>query len=90
MDTLLALTDQQGEALDEIFPLDGRECLPTESECSLLFMTLCIHGIPKFHARACALLIRLCGSQPWWGRFICSTIEKLFAARQTAVFNKDR
>ena len=62
----------------------------TESECSLLFSTLCINGVPKLHARACALLVRLCGSQAWWGRFICSAMEELFSVRQTAVFNKER
>ncbi len=87
VDTLLVLTDRHNEETEEVLPVT---CLPSESECSLLFMTLCIHGIPKFHARACALLLRLCGSQPWWGRFICSAITELFAGSQTAIFNKDR
>ena len=61
-----------------------------EEECSLLFLSLCIHGVPKLHARACALLTRLCGSQEWWGRFITNMALELFNVSQPGVFNKDR
>lgn len=62
----------------------------TEKECSLLFSCLCVHGVPKLHARACALLIRLCGSQDWWGHFVTRTSLDLLSGTQTAVFNKER
>ena len=62
----------------------------TEEECFLLFQSLCIHGVPKLHARACALTIRLCGSQTWWGRFVTKTATELFRAQHAAVFNKER
>ena len=62
----------------------------SEEECSLLFLSLCIHGVPKLHARACALLTRLCGSQEWWGRFITNMALELFNVSQPGVFNKDR
>lgn len=62
----------------------------SQRECSLLFLALCIHGVPKLHARACALLTRLCGSQEWWGRFITDMALELFNINQPGVFNKER
>ena len=64
--------------------------LLTEDECRVLFYTLCIHGIPKMHARATALLIKYGGSQSWWGRFVIKVAADLFGGHQTAVFNKER
>lgn len=64
--------------------------LLTEDECQVLFYTLCIHGIPKMHARAIALLIKYGGSQSWWGGFIVKVAADLFGGQQTAVFNKER
>ena len=61
-----------------------------EEECSLLFLSLCVHGVPKLHARACALLTRLCGSQEWWGRFVTNMALELFNVGQPGVFNKER
>lgn len=68
----------------------SRVRLLTEDECRVLFYTLCIHGIPKMHARAIALLIKYGGAQSWWGRFIVSVAADLFGRQQTAVFNKER
>ena len=62
----------------------------TEEECRVLFYTLCIHGIPKMHARAIALLIKYCGSQWWWGGFIVSVAANLFGEHQADIFNKER
>ena len=94
VDVLLLLTGERGDTNQtgedvEIVPQDQLPTL-TEDECSLMFTTLCIHGVPKLHARACALLIRLCGSQQWWGRFLTSAATQLFGSRQTAIFNKER
>lgn len=103
VDALLVLNDhgevekgQTGETgleeLPKLASLQSSQQLPTltESECSLLFTTLCVHGVPKLHARPCAILIRLCGSQPWWGRFITNAALQLFSSSQTAVFNRER
>lgn len=64
--------------------------LLTEEECRVLFYTLCIHGIPKMHARAIALLIKYGGSQSWWGGFIVKVAADLFGGQQAAIFNKER
>lgn len=64
--------------------------LLTEEECRILFYTLCIHGIPKMHARAIALLIKYGGSQLWWGGFIVKVAAELFSSQQTSIFNKER
>ena len=62
----------------------------SEEDCRVLFHTLCIHGIPKMHARAIALLIKYGGGQDWWGGFIVKVATELFGAQQTEVFNKER
>lgn len=62
----------------------------SEEECSVLFMTLCVQGIPKLHARSCALLVALCGSQSWWGCFVTSAVATLYSSSQTTVFHKER
>ena len=99
VDALLVLSDQHcGD--DELSKaadppqeaVQTFETLPplSEEDCYLLFSALCIHGVPKLHARACGLLIRLCGSQAWWGRLVSSAIIELFSSRQMAVFDKER
>ena len=79
---------------DDGVPLDassvGPEQMMNEEECRVLFYTLCIHGIPKMHARATALLIKYGGSQSWWGRFLVHVAESLFDEQQAAIFNKER
>ena len=86
--------DQNGVAEDEGFSLDAVlvDQLPmlTEDECKVLFNALCIHGIPKMHARAIALLIKFGGSQNWWGEFVIKMAIDLFGTQQTAIFNKER
>lgn len=62
----------------------------SEENCSMLFSILCVHGTPKFHARACALLIRLYGAQPWWGHFVTRTAIDLLSNSHQAIFNQDR
>ena len=62
----------------------------TEDECRLLFSSLCVHGVLRVQARACALLLRLCGSQPWWGEMVVSTASDLFSPQQNTSFNKKR
>lgn len=82
-----------GDSVDEL-ELDespfGEVDLLSEEECRVLFYTLCIHGIPKMHARATALLIKYGGSQKWWGNFVVSVTASLFDGQQTAIFNKER
>ena len=90
-DTLLVLS--QSAAGKEA--VDGSRASPpsphlSEEECSLVFMTLCVQGIPKLHARSCALLITLCGSQPWWGSFVTGAVTCLYGSSQTIVFHKER
>ena len=99
VDSLLVLSkssstsnDQKETKPSEEVEKDGEDvCVPlSEEDCCMLFSSLCVHGTPKFHARACALLIRLCGSQSWWGHFVTSTAMDLLSGSNTAVFNQDR
>lgn len=71
-------------------PFFGHVHSLSEEDCRVLFHTLCIHGIPKMHARAIALLIKYGGGQGWWGGFIVKVATELFGAQQTEVFNKER
>ncbi len=93
MDTVLTLTyTNQPSSISEekSSETDEQRQILSKEDCSLLFSTLCVHGTPKSHARACVLLIQLCGSQPWWGQFVTLTASDLLANSHTAVFNKDR
>ena len=88
-------TEEQKDSFeDEGIELDNHFLsqlhLLTEAECRILFNTLCIHGIPKMHARAIALLIKFGGSQKWWGDFIVKVAEDLFRADQSTTFSKER
>lgn len=62
----------------------------SKEACSLLFTMLCVNGAPRLHASACALLVQLVGSRPWWGRFVCETMARLFGETQSAVFDKEK
>ncbi len=89
----LASGGSGGDSNDEGLEPDGdfgQVQLLSEEECRVLFYTLCIHGIPKMHARATALLIKYGGSQSWWGNFIVKVATNLFDGQQTAIFNKER
>lgn len=82
VDTLLTLTQSS--------PEESNLLHISEEDCCTLFSSLCIASTPKLYARPCALLISLCGSAPWWGRFIASTASTMFAGDQTIVFDKER
>ena len=61
----------------------------TEDECRLLLSSLCVHGVLRVQGRMCALLLRLCGAQPWWGEMVVSTASHLFSS-PTLIFNRKR
>ena len=55
-----------------------------------LFLSQCVHGLRTLHARACALLVFLCGDQPWWGDAVSELFKELFSKDQLILFNKER
>ncbi len=99
MDTILTLilnaqtrpTSEEKSSHKLLESTEEQRQILSKEDCSLLFSTLCVHGTPKSHARACALLVQLCGSQSWWGHFVALTASELLAdSPHTAIFNKDR
>lgn len=39
---------------------------------------------------AATLLMRLCGSQPWWGQFLADMLSNLFSTTNSSLFPQDR
>lgn len=62
----------------------------TKSDCRDLFLAVCIHSSPTVHARLCALLVMLCGGQPWWGELLAEVFADLFSSSQSILFDKER
>ena len=61
-----------------------------ESDFRSLFLTHCVYGNRTLHARICAVLIRLCGNQPWWGKVLAELFKELYCSNQSNLFNKER
>ena len=57
--------------------------------CRGLFKNLCVNGTPQLRERVSALLLRACGSQPWWGDFLASALKEFFSAKQEASFPRE-
>ena len=55
-----------------------------------LFRNLCIHGTKKMQTHTGVILVRICGSQPWWGDFLGNILKEFFTSDQTAIFPQDR
>ena len=83
VDALLILTK-------EIQANSNHQMLVQREDCVSLFTAFCVNGPPKLHARPCALLVCLCGSQPWWGQFVANSFLELYSSNQVAVFEKER
>lgn len=55
-----------------------------------LFKYLCVHGTKKIQIGTGMLLMRVCGSQPWWGNFLGNVLEEFFHSENTQTFTQDR
>ncbi|XP_034239276.1 baculoviral IAP repeat-containing protein 6 isoform X4 [Thrips palmi] len=60
------------------------------SVCENLFYWLCVGQDTRMQLASATLLVRLCGSQPWWGQFLAETVANLFSSNNSAVFPQDR
>lgn len=58
--------------------------------CENLFYWLCVGQDTRMQLASATLLVRLCGSQPWWGQFLAETVANLFSSNNSAVFPQDR
>ena len=62
----------------------------TVQNCRALFGHLCVHGTRRMQLHMGVLLVRLCGNQPWWGRFLGSMLHEYFTLQHVHVFPQDR
>ncbi|KAK6180714.1 hypothetical protein SNE40_008714 [Patella caerulea] len=62
----------------------------TPQTTELLFKNLCLLGTRRMQVTAGLVLVRICGSQPWWGGFLGNMLQELFSSTNTAVFPQDR
>ena len=61
-----------------------------ESDFRSLFLSHCARGDCFLHARTCAVLVSLCGGQPWWGSVLGRLFKELYSSDQSNVFNKEK
>ncbi|OWF45700.1 baculoviral IAP repeat-containing protein 6-like isoform X2 [Mizuhopecten yessoensis] len=61
---------------------------PLNSE--MLFKHLCVHGTKKIQIGMGMLLMRVCGSQQWWGNFLGNALQEFFHSENTQIFSQDR
>ncbi|XP_022332916.2 dual E2 ubiquitin-conjugating enzyme/E3 ubiquitin-protein ligase BIRC6-like isoform X4 [Crassostrea virginica] len=56
----------------------------------MLFKNLCVHGTKKIQISCGMLLMRVCGSQPWWGGFLGNVLREFFHSENSQIFPQDR
>lgn len=56
----------------------------------MLFKHLCVHGSKKIQLSMGTLLMRVCGSQVWWGSFLGNILQEFFQSENTDLFSQDR
>uniref|UniRef100_A0A2C9JJC5 Dual E2 ubiquitin-conjugating enzyme/E3 ubiquitin-protein ligase BIRC6 n=1 Tax=Biomphalaria glabrata TaxID=6526 RepID=A0A2C9JJC5_BIOGL len=59
-------------------------------QAQTLFQTLCINGTQRIQVSAGLLLVRVCGTQPWWGQFLGNMLQEFFHAQYPQVSPLDR
>ena len=62
----------------------------TVQTCRSMFGHLCVHGTRRMQLHMGVLLVRLCGNQAWWGRFLGSMLHEYFTFQHVHVFPQDR
>lgn len=58
--------------------------------CESLFRHLCVVGGKHMQIHTGMLLVRICGSQPWWGEFLGNVLQEFFNSEQSQLFPRDR
>lgn len=62
----------------------------TQETCEALFKEICVSENGQCQLSTCTLMLRVCGCQPWWGKFLTSTIKSMFSSNQNGIFPQDR
>ncbi|KAK3576772.1 hypothetical protein CHS0354_014586 [Potamilus streckersoni] len=58
--------------------------------CEALFKHLCVHGTRRIQILSSMLLVRVCGSQKWFGDFMGNMLQEFFQSDYSQVFPQDR
>lgn len=58
--------------------------------CNTLFDTLIVSGDNNMQLATCALIVRMCSFQSWWGDFLANCFTKLYSSQNTKTFPQDR
>uniref|UniRef100_T1IPT5 Dual E2 ubiquitin-conjugating enzyme/E3 ubiquitin-protein ligase BIRC6 n=1 Tax=Strigamia maritima TaxID=126957 RepID=T1IPT5_STRMM len=61
-----------------------------QTTCETLFKFLCVNGTHRMQLASSALLVRMCGLQPWWGDFVARMLVGLYNSEQSLLFPQDR
>ena len=87
LDTLLGMT----LAAPSVGPLPASlHAIMSPATSEGLFRHLCIQGTKRMQIHAGMLLVRVCGSQSWWGNFLGSVLQEYFVTEQPVLFPQDR
>ncbi|ESP03095.1 hypothetical protein LOTGIDRAFT_157060, partial [Lottia gigantea] len=62
----------------------------TPSTAETLFKNVCLLGTRRMQVTAGLLLVRICGSNWWWGSFLGNMLQELFSSNNISVFPQDR
>lgn len=87
LDMILAMT-QPSPSIPQV-PVTLYTSL-TPLTCETLFKHLCISGSRKIQIAMGMVLVRVCGSQPWWGDFLGNILQEFFNSDYSQVFPQDR
>ena len=87
LDTLLSMTHPT-PTIPQL-PLSLYASL-TPPSAEALFHHMCISGTRRMQIHAGVLLVRVCGSQNWWGDFLGNIFQEYFASEQPEIFPQDR
>ncbi|XP_053375851.1 baculoviral IAP repeat-containing protein 6-like isoform X2 [Mercenaria mercenaria] len=58
--------------------------------CQDVFKHLCFHGTPRLQILTGMVLVRVCGSQAWFGEFLGNMLQEYFHSETMQVFSQDR
>lgn len=87
LDTLLSMT-----TCTPSIPLPPQSLytILSPQTAQILFKHLCVHGNKKTQISAGVLLMRVCGTQPWWGNFFGNVLQEFFHSENVQIFPQDR
>lgn len=87
LEVLLSITTSSASIPQPPMSLYNILCPQT---AEMLFKNLCVHGTKKIQISCGMLLMRVCGSQPWWGSFLGNVLREFFHSENSQIFPQDR